>query len=133
MVSYKSFTPAVAANGCLTKCGSIDVFFPFGLEKGCYRDDSFALTCNTTSNPPTLHLEDYFTVTNISLEEGQLEIEEKYGSIYMGNRTGTFVVLKQQTIVSWLTTMPGCRDTVVNAQKVTKEILTFVMDAKVLR
>nr|XP_018680358.1 PREDICTED: wall-associated receptor kinase 3-like [Musa acuminata subsp. malaccensis] len=106
----KSFTPAVAANGCLTKCGSIDVFFPFGLEKGCYRDDSFALTCNTTSNPPTLHLEDYFTVTNISLEEGQLEIEEKYGSIYMGNRTGTFVVLKQQTIVSWVIELQLCED-----------------------
>ncbi|CAL9758297.1 unnamed protein product, partial [Musa acuminata subsp. burmannicoides] len=105
----ESFT-SVAANGCLTKCGSIDVFFPFGLEKGCYRDDSFALTCNTTSNPPTLLFEYSYTVTNILLEEGQLELEEKDGYIDMGNRTGTFVVLKQQTIVSWVIELQLCED-----------------------
>ncbi|URD99016.1 OsWAK receptor-like protein kinase [Musa troglodytarum] len=106
----KSLTPAAAANGCVTKCGSIDVLFPFGLEKGCYRDDSFALTCNTTSNPPTLLFEDEYTVTNISLEEGQVELEEKHGYIYMGNSTGTFVLLKEQAIVSWVIEMQTCED-----------------------
>ncbi|CAL9157092.1 unnamed protein product [Musa hybrid cultivar] len=109
----ESFTPtaAVAANGCVTKCGSIDVLFPFGLEKGCYRDDSFALTCNTTSNPPTLLFDYYYTVTNISLEEGILELEEKYGSIFMENsRTGTFVFFKGQAIVSWVIELQRCED-----------------------
>ncbi|CAL9758296.1 unnamed protein product [Musa acuminata subsp. burmannicoides] len=106
----KSFIPSAAANGCVTKCGSIDVLFPFGLEKRCYRDDSFALTCNTTSNPPTLLFEDQYTVTNISLEEGQLELEEKNGSIDMGKSTGTFVVLKQQAILSWVIESQLCED-----------------------
>ncbi|URD99448.1 OsWAK receptor-like protein kinase [Musa troglodytarum] len=78
----KSFTPA-PANDCVTKCGNIDVLFPFGLEKGCYKDNSFALTCNTTSNPPTLLFEDEFTVTNMSLE---------------------------QTILSWVIEMQTCED-----------------------
>ncbi|URD98927.1 OsWAK receptor-like protein kinase, partial [Musa troglodytarum] len=110
----ESLTPAAAAaaaaNGCVTKCGSIDVLFPFGLEKGCYRDDSFSLTCNTTSNPPTLLFEDYYTVTNISLEEGQLEIEKNDGTIDFGNRSETFVVLKQQAIVSWVIELQPCED-----------------------
>ncbi|CAL9077804.1 unnamed protein product, partial [Musa acuminata var. zebrina] len=106
----KSSTPSAAAHGCVTKCGSIDVLFPFGLEKGCYRDDSFALTCNTTSNSPTLLFDDYHTVTKISLEEGQLELEEKHGYIDMGNNTGTFVVLKQQAILSWVIELQLCED-----------------------
>ncbi|CAL9758298.1 unnamed protein product, partial [Musa acuminata subsp. burmannicoides] len=105
----ESFT-SVAANGCVAKCGSIDVLFPFGLEKRCYRDDSFALTCNTTSNPPTLLFEDHYTVTNISLDEGQLELAEKNGSIYTGKSTGPFVGLKQQTIVSWVIELQLCED-----------------------
>ncbi|CAL9077801.1 unnamed protein product [Musa acuminata var. zebrina] len=115
----ESLTPAAAtaaaANGCVTKCGSIDVLFPFGLEKGCYRDDSFALTCNTTSNPPTLLFDYYHTVTNISLEEGQLELEEKDGFIYMGgSRTGTFVFFKGQAIVSWVIELQLCEDAKMN-------------------
>ncbi|URD95727.1 OsWAK receptor-like protein kinase [Musa troglodytarum] len=109
----KSFTPA-AANDCVTKCGNIDVLFPFGLEKGCYRDDSFALTCNTTSNPPTLLFEDEYIVTNMSLEEGQLEIEQKDISIYLGNSAGTFVVLKQQTIISWVIELQPCENAIKN-------------------
>ncbi|XP_065036077.1 wall-associated receptor kinase 2-like isoform X2 [Musa acuminata AAA Group] len=105
------YVPSGCQDGCVTKCGSIDVFFPFGLEKGCYWDDSFALTCNTTSNPPTLLFEDHYTVTKISLEEGQLELEEKHGSIYMENsRTGTFVFFKGQAILSWVIESQRCED-----------------------
>ncbi|CAL9157082.1 unnamed protein product, partial [Musa hybrid cultivar] len=110
----KSFTPAAAtaaaANGCVTKCGSIDVLFPFGLEKGCYRDDSFALTCNTTSNPSTLLLDYLYIVNNISLEEGQLELEEKGTFSYIGNSTRPFVFFKGQTIVSWVIEFQLCED-----------------------
>ncbi|XP_064958441.1 wall-associated receptor kinase 1-like [Musa acuminata AAA Group] len=109
--SFTSVAATAAANGCVTKCGSLDVLFPFGLEKGCYRDDSFALTCNATSNPPTLLYHDYYPVTNISLEEGQLEVEEKYGPFYIENsRTGTFVFFKGQAIVSWVIELQLCED-----------------------
>lgn len=82
--------------------------FPFGLEEGCYRDDSFALTCNATSNPPTLLYQDEYTVTNISLEEGQLEVESKDGTFDTGNSNKPFIVLKQQTIVSWMIEFQHC-------------------------
>ncbi|XP_065036768.1 wall-associated receptor kinase 3-like [Musa acuminata AAA Group] len=110
-ISHKSFTPAAAAaNGCVTKCGSIDVLFPFGLEKDCYRDDSFALTCNTTSNPPTLILDYLYIVNNISLEEGQLELEEKGSFSYIGNSTRPFVFFNGQVIVNWVIEFQPCED-----------------------
>ncbi|CAL9089773.1 unnamed protein product [Musa textilis] len=106
----KSSTSVAAANGCVTKCGRIDVFFPFGLEKRCYRDDSFALTCNTTSNPPTLLLDYLYIVNNISLEEGQLELEEKDSFSYIGNSTRPFVFFKGQVIVNWVIEFQLCED-----------------------
>ncbi|KAL4557916.1 hypothetical protein LXL04_036110 [Taraxacum kok-saghyz] len=42
--------------GCLTKCGEVTVPYPFGIQKGCSIDDSFELTCDTTSNPRKLFL-----------------------------------------------------------------------------
>ncbi|CAL9157088.1 unnamed protein product, partial [Musa hybrid cultivar] len=80
------------------------------IKKGCYRDDSFALTCNTTSNPPTLLLDYLYIVNNISLEEGQLELEEKGTFSYIGNSTRPFVFFKGQTTVSWVIELQLCED-----------------------
>ncbi|XP_052620262.1 wall-associated receptor kinase 2 [Lactuca sativa] len=47
----------IAKPGCQTKCGNLTVKYPFGIGKGCYLDDGFELTCNSTHyDPPKLFI-----------------------------------------------------------------------------
>ncbi|CAB4276576.1 unnamed protein product [Prunus armeniaca] len=63
--------------GCPTQCGNLTVPFPFGMEKGCYKDDKFFINCSKATNPPTAYLmKGNLPVTNISLEEGELQIQQ---------------------------------------------------------
>ncbi|XP_068649282.1 putative wall-associated receptor kinase-like 16 [Aristolochia californica] len=42
--------------GCQSECGGVTIPYPFGTEEGCYRDEWFALTCNSSFNPPRLFI-----------------------------------------------------------------------------
>ncbi|KAH7543850.1 hypothetical protein ACOSP7_031340 [Xanthoceras sorbifolium] len=69
---------AQAKSGCPTTCGDLQVVYPFGTEEDCYLNEAFLITCNTTHyNPPKPFLRRSTTVvvTNISLEEGRLQVQ----------------------------------------------------------
>ncbi|KAI5331648.1 hypothetical protein L3X38_021774 [Prunus dulcis] len=63
--------------GCLTQCGNLTVPFPFGMEAGCYKNDKFFIYCSHSTNPPTAYLrKSNIPVTNISLEEGEIQVKQ---------------------------------------------------------
>jgi hypothetical protein len=47
--------PPITLANCDSKCGGIDVPYPFGMKDGCFLK-GFQVTCDTSSNPPRLFL-----------------------------------------------------------------------------
>ncbi|PRQ33188.1 putative protein kinase RLK-Pelle-WAK family [Rosa chinensis] len=67
--------PRQARPNCPDHCGNLTIPYPFGIGKGCFLRNGFNLTCNETAKPPTtLWGDGSFTVTNILLAEGELEV-----------------------------------------------------------
>ncbi|KAG6532541.1 wall-associated receptor kinase 5-like [Zingiber officinale] len=104
----KNFT-STPAKDCQTKCGNITISFPFGLKKGCYRGEGFALTCNETSHPPTLLFGDYYVVSKISLQ-GKLEFNiPSYFDFSF--RQSYFTSSKENMIsINWVIDYQSCND-----------------------
>uniref|UniRef100_A0A7C9E4E9 Wall-associated receptor kinase galacturonan-binding domain-containing protein n=1 Tax=Opuntia streptacantha TaxID=393608 RepID=A0A7C9E4E9_OPUST len=36
-------------DSCIRRCGNVDVLYPFGIGTGCFYNESFAITCNSSS------------------------------------------------------------------------------------
>ncbi|URD89479.1 OsWAK receptor-like protein kinase [Musa troglodytarum] len=112
----------VPRKGCPTECGGVIISFPFGLEEHCSRSQAFALTCNKTSNPPTLIFQGYYIVHSISLEDGQLlasapnrTTTSYYYSYYIYDNyyldvTGPFTQLEQLSTFSWVIESQNCEE-----------------------
>ncbi|XP_024199922.1 wall-associated receptor kinase 2-like [Rosa chinensis] len=91
-------TTAAAAQAlpadCPDKCGNLTIPYPFGMKKGCYLRKEFFINCKNTTQGPTAYLmEGNIIVTNISLDDGELQIlanvaEDCYNA--EGNRTSSF-------------------------------------------
>ncbi|XP_034211327.1 putative wall-associated receptor kinase-like 16 [Prunus dulcis] len=88
-------TAAQALPGCQDHCGNLTIPYPFGIGPGCYLQPEFNITCNQSTQPPTANLKtSNIKITNISLEEGELQIlqyvaEDCYNA--QGNRTSGIV------------------------------------------
>ncbi|KAF2291290.1 hypothetical protein GH714_022235 [Hevea brasiliensis] len=44
----------LAKPGCPRRCGNLSIPYPFGTREGCFLDDTFLITCNSTTNTPFL-------------------------------------------------------------------------------
>ncbi|URD90817.1 OsWAK receptor-like protein kinase, partial [Musa troglodytarum] len=101
----------VPRKDCPTECGGVNISFPFGLEEHCYRSQAFALTCNKTSNPPTLIFQGYYIVHSISLKHGQLlaSAPNRTTTSYY-YITGPFTQLEQLSTFSWVIESQNCEE-----------------------
>ncbi|XP_074573628.1 wall-associated receptor kinase 1-like [Curcuma longa] len=99
----------VPAKDCPNKCGTITVPFPFGLKDKCYRSQEFALSCNESTQPPTLLYDNNFKVNAISSEDVQLEVLQ-YGEQYNSLIFEYFPSSKEQVIYNWVVGYDTCDD-----------------------
>ncbi|KAJ9145814.1 hypothetical protein P3X46_028148 [Hevea brasiliensis] len=74
--------------GCLNSCGNVGIPYPFGLQKDCYFDDSFFISCND-SNLPVLPANNT-SVLDISID-GQLRVLSPITSGCLGYQNYTQV------------------------------------------
>ncbi|OMO83358.1 hypothetical protein COLO4_22574 [Corchorus olitorius] len=89
--------------GCVDRCGSLEIPYPFGISDGCFLDESFHITCNTTFNPPRAFLPRGNTaapILNISLD-GELRVSSSIArqcynasGMMVDDRTSALVLAK---------------------------------------
>lgn len=67
---------SLAKPGCPHRCGNLTIAYPFGIGADCSANQSFAIFCNSSINPPRAYLDDNvkLQVLEISLEAGTIQV-----------------------------------------------------------
>ncbi|KAJ6709292.1 WALL-ASSOCIATED RECEPTOR KINASE-LIKE 21 [Salix koriyanagi] len=101
MVISAETSQATHLPGCQDKCGDVGIPYPFGTSKGCYFDEYFRITCNTTvSTPPIPYLQSSKAeVLSISLDGHMRILSHAAADCYsksgaIESRAGSYAVLQ---------------------------------------
>ncbi|CAO2207178.1 unnamed protein product [Urochloa humidicola] len=89
-----SLAENITLDGCESKCGEVDVPYPFGTSYGCHRR-GFKVTCDRTYNPPKLFLGGDsvgLEVLEISIQNRTVRVRAAVWSFAVGNTSD--VVMK---------------------------------------
>lgn len=74
--------PAAAQprSNCSTRCGDIEIPYPFGIGSGCYINPFFNIDCNDTLSPPKAYLsnKNRSEVIQIQVPESQVLVKYPY-------------------------------------------------------
>lgn len=56
LLAPPSSSGSIAQQGCPDRCGSLPIPYPFGVGSGCFKEQSFSITCNASGDPPKAYL-----------------------------------------------------------------------------
>ncbi|KAL2482342.1 Wall-associated receptor kinase-like 9 [Forsythia ovata] len=74
--------------GCQSRCGNIEIPYPFGIGSKCSKDTYFNINCNTSFNPPKpylLHIGpyEYYTYEVVNISETQIYVKNSKAQLSM--------------------------------------------------
>jgi hypothetical protein len=72
LISAVAAAASMAKPGCHSKCGDVEIPFPFGFTEGCYLDKRFNITCDDSRKPMTAA--GNVPITNISTDTHQMHV-----------------------------------------------------------
>ncbi|CAK7345819.1 unnamed protein product [Dovyalis caffra] len=58
----------ITKSGCQDRCGNISIPYPFGMQPGCYLEESFRIDCNSSSTPR-------LSINGINLELTKISVD----------------------------------------------------------
>lgn len=100
----------IALPGCESKCGSVDIPYPFGTTPDCYHRPGFLVTCNSSNNG---HEPKLFLGSGLGDERQVLHISVQNSTVLISSKVWFFNVCN--TTMTPITVLPAGRPYVLSA------------------